>query len=104
MHNNYAYDAGAAAFGRALLTNDALQFLSLSTNGIGDEGAIALAEGLKGNKALRRLDLYFNQVTGESTSGRSRDHAVRLWRICAFGAASAPPPIAASAPCGRCCC
>ena len=62
MHNNFLYDKGAVALGNALLTNDALQFLSLSSNGVGDEGAIALAEGLKGNRALRRLDLYHNFV------------------------------------------
>ena len=38
MHNNKIYDAGAAALGKALLENDSLEFLSLSSNGVGDEG------------------------------------------------------------------
>ena len=39
MHNNRIFDAGAAALGKALLENDSLEFLSLSSNGVGDEGA-----------------------------------------------------------------
>jgi hypothetical protein len=65
MHNNNIYDAGAAALGRALATNDALEYLGLSSNVVGNEGAKGLAEGLKENKALRRLDMYFNVIKDE---------------------------------------
>ena len=58
---------GAAAFGEALLENSALEFLALSNNGVGDEGAKGLAKGLRGNTGLRRLDLYFNMVGDEGT-------------------------------------
>lgn len=41
----------------------ALEFLSLSSNAIGDEGLKGIAQGVRQNAYLRRLDLYFNKVS-----------------------------------------
>ncbi len=46
----------------ALKTNTELQFLSLSGNAVGDEGATVLAEALKVNNVLQMLWMGSSQV------------------------------------------
>ncbi len=58
LKNNDINDEGAAALAAA--PHDALEWLNLSGNQIGEMGAIALAASLTGFKRLRRLSLDHN--------------------------------------------
>jgi hypothetical protein len=55
-------DAGAAALGAALKTNNTLRSLVLSSNKIKLKGVIGLAEGLAENRGLMLLDLGNNAI------------------------------------------
>ena len=58
-------DEEAGIIAKALLTNNTLTILDLSTNSIGDPGAACLAAALKHNSTLTKLVLYNNRISQE---------------------------------------
>lgn len=64
---------GAAAIARELLeqssSSSSLQYLALTHNQIGDEGAARIGLGLASNKSLQKLDLAFNRFGNKGLEG-----------------------------------
>ncbi len=63
LSSNQIGDAGAVHIGPSLRNNLKLHRLVLMGNGIGDTGVAALVDGLVPNRHLRHLDLHDNNIT-----------------------------------------